>query len=552
MKNKNKVIVVVLCAIFVFSSLTAPVFAQNENITKEESVYVISDANGNVNKKIVSSTLKNTRKGEKIEDKSNLKNVENIKGNEKFDKRLNKLVWTSQGKDITYQGISNKKLPVNIKLTYYLNGERISPANLAHKSGRLKIRIDYSNNTFDNNVFMAVTGMILDYDKVSNVKVTNGKSVEEGENILVVGYGFPGLDESLSMKGIDITNYTEIESDVKDFTMDGTMSYVTNEVFKDINIDDIDSIMDLTSSLEKLSSSSQILVEGSKSLNEGINTLIDKSGTLTTGVNKLNKGAKSLASGGKQLKTGVNNIKSGAETLSGNIDVLSDGINDAKNGAIQLKNGLNTAGSSLNETIKYNEQVLGGIKNTISQLKQTDSNNPLIPNLEQMAATLEQTISNQKLISLNLTSKGDKTLMGGADKLENGLNEIYEGSTQLKTQGSDKIALGANDLINKGINPLIQGSEDLSEGLNTLQQGSDKLIKGIDELEKGSKQLSEGMSRFDKEGIEKLVQAAGSLDNLKVRIHNTIDKADDYNTFSGLSKGMNGSVKFVYKTDSIE
>ncbi|MCR2032645.1 hypothetical protein [Anaerofustis stercorihominis] len=556
MKNKNKIIAGALSSLLVISTFTPSIFAKSSKVTKEESVYVIADQNGNVNKKIVSDTLKNTKKGDKIEDKSNLRDIKNVKGKETFNKTFSKVIWNSEGKDITYQGTSNKKLPISVKLSYYLNGEKVSAEDIAHKSGKLKIRFDYKNTTFNNNPFMIVSGMIMDSKKISNVKVTNGKSVDEGDNTLIIGYGFPGMDESLSMKGVDIPSYFEVSADVKDFTFDGSMSYATNEIFSDIDLSDVDSLMDLTNSLSKLSSASNSLVEGSDELYKGITTLVDKSGTLTTGVDKLNKGAKKLADGSKQLKTGANDIKNGANTLSNKIDTLSTSLKTAKEGASTLKGGLNTAGSTLNQTIAYNEQVKSGIDTMISQLKSADPSNPMITQLETMSGTLDQTIKGQKQISYNLTtssnSGGNPTLMKGASDLQSGLSQIYDGSKLLKTQGSDKIAIGANDLINKGIDPLISGSNDLSDGLNTLQKGSSQLISGINKLQKGSKQLKEGMNQFDKEGISKLVEAAGSIDNLKARLHTTIDKANDYNNFSGISDNMNGSVKFIYKTDAIE
>jgi len=556
MKNKNKIIAGALSSLLVISAFTPSIFAKSSKVTKEESVYIIADQNGNIDKQIISDTLKNTKKGEKIEDKSNLNDIKNIKGKEKFKKTFSKVVWNSEGKDITYQGTSNKKLPFSIKLTYYLNGKKVEAKDIAHKSGKLKIRFDYKNTTFNNSPFMIVSGMIMDSKKVSNIKVKNGKAVNEGDNTLIIGYGFPGMDESLSMKGVNIPSYFEVSADVNDFTFDGSMSYATNEIFNDIDLTDVDSLMDLTNSLSKLSNASNSLVEGSNELYKGITTLVDKSGTLTTGVDKLNKGAKKLANGSKQLKTGANHIKNGANTLSNKIDTLSTSLKTAKEGASTLKNGLNTAGNSLNQTISYNEQVKSGIDTMISQLKNADPSNPMITQLENMSATLDQTINGQKQISYNLTTSSDTgenpTIMKGASDLQSGLSQIYDGSKLLKTQGSDKIAEGANDLINKGIDPLISGSNDLSDGLNTLQKGSTQLISGINKLQKGSKQLKEGMNLFDKEGINKLVEAAGSIDNLKFRLHTTIDKANDYNNFSGISDNMNGSVKFIYKTDAIE
>ena len=371
---------------------------------------------------------------------------------------------------------------------------------------------------------MAVTGMVLDSSKISNIKVTNGKSVDEGENTVVMCYAFPGLNESLSLKEIDIPSYSEITFDAKDFTMDGTMSYVTNEVFKDIDLDDV----------------------------EGINLLIDKSGTLTTGIDKLNNGAKQLASGSEQIKSGANDIKDGANLLSDNISKLSSGIKTTKEGSTKLKDGINTAGNSLGDTITYNEQVLNGLNSTIEQLEKSEPDSPLLGNLKTMQSTLSQTISAQKQIQYSLTNNNEGTLLNGASSVESGLDTLYSSSNKLKTDGSDQIVLGVDKLINQGINPLIQGSKDLDSGLTTLKQGSDKLIEGISALEKGSKELEEGMNTFDKEGIEKLVSTFGSLDNLKARLHTIIENANSYDNFTGLSDGMNGSVKFIYKTEAIK
>ena len=171
---------------------------------KEQTVYVNADQNGNVEKVIVSNWLKNTDKESTLEDNSELNDITNVKGEESYTQGSNgKLVWAADGNDIYYQGETSKELPVSVKMTYFLDGREISAADLAGKSGKVKIRIDYTNNEKDGDVyvpFMVIFGMVLNED-FTNIKVTNGKVISNGNNNMVVGTALPGLKESLQEIG---------------------------------------------------------------------------------------------------------------------------------------------------------------------------------------------------------------------------------------------------------------------------------------------------------------------------------------------------------------
>ena len=172
---------------------------------KEQTVYVNAEQNGNVEKVIVSNWLKNTDKESTLEDNSELNDITNVKGEESYTQGSNgKLVWAADGNDIYYQGETSKELPVSVKMTYFLDGREISAADLAGKSGKVKIRIDYTNNSSRNakingkketiyTPFMMATGMILPTDTFTNVEVTNGKVISDGNNNIVLGIGFPEI-----------------------------------------------------------------------------------------------------------------------------------------------------------------------------------------------------------------------------------------------------------------------------------------------------------------------------------------------------------------------
>lgn len=102
------------------------------------------------------------------------------------------------GKDIYYQGTATEEPPVTQKVTYYLDGKEISPEDLAGKSGKVKIRFDYTNTTsYTETVngekqtvsvpFAAITGLVLG-DGFENIEVTNGKAEVSDSSSVVLGY----------------------------------------------------------------------------------------------------------------------------------------------------------------------------------------------------------------------------------------------------------------------------------------------------------------------------------------------------------------------------
>ena len=181
------------------------------SIGKSETVYVMTDAAGTAQKVIVSDWLKNSEGAETIKDKTSLKDVENVKGDEDYTLGEDgTITWNAKGNDIYYQGTTDAQLPVDISITYYLDGKEISGQDLIGKSGALKIRYDYVNRTskaVDINgttevisaPFAVVTGLIMPDDHFTNIEVTNGKVISDGEKQMVVGMAIPGLKESLKL-----------------------------------------------------------------------------------------------------------------------------------------------------------------------------------------------------------------------------------------------------------------------------------------------------------------------------------------------------------------
>ena len=188
---------------------------------KDQTVYVNADEKGNTDNIIVSNWLKNVSGDSSLTDTTSLKDIQNVKGDETFTQNNDgTITWAADGNDIYYQGTTDAKLPISVKLTYYLDGKEISPTELAGKSGKVKIRIDYENHSQQtmtvngkqesiHTPFLMVTGMILPTDTFSNVEVTNGKVISEGKNQMVMGIGLPGLADSLKLS--DLEDFDELE-----------------------------------------------------------------------------------------------------------------------------------------------------------------------------------------------------------------------------------------------------------------------------------------------------------------------------------------------------
>lgn len=334
---------------------------KDNDADKDESVYLISDANGNVNKTIVVDHLKNKDKKDTLEDASNLSDIENVKGKEKFTQSGDKLTWQAGGKDIYYQGTATAEPPVTQKVTYYLDGKEISPEDLAGKSGKVKIRFDYTNTTSCTETvngekqtvsvpFAAITGLVLG-DGFENIEVTNGKAEVSDSSSVVLGYALPGLKDSLGIKDkdldgdVNIPEYMEMTADVENFSMPAAMTFVVNAsdyVSTDgIDTSDLDDMInDLKDASTQLQDGSKTLAEGTDTLADGLSTLQSKLGTFASGVGTLQSGLKTYTDGVSTLSGGLNTLGNSTGALVSGADKLNSGAGQLASGSATLKDGL--------------------------------------------------------------------------------------------------------------------------------------------------------------------------------------------------------------------
>ncbi len=325
-----------------------------DDIDKEESVYVVADAAGCAKEVIVSDWLKNETGAKTITDTSNLKDIVNVKGDETYTTKGDEIVWDAEGADIYYQGTTDKALPVDMNITYYLDGKEISAEDLVGKSGDVKIRFDYSNKaTYNTTIkgkdtevyvpFTTMTAMMLPTDKFTDVTVTNGKVMSEGNNNIVLGLAFPGLTDSLDLnrdeladKDIEIPEYFEVEAKVNDFKLDMTMTVALSDALSDIHLTDSIDLSSVEESVDDLKDATGRLEDGSQALADGVKTLSDKTGEFSDGAGKLASGISEYTDGASALASGIDTVKNGTSELSAGASKLSDGANTLSAGAKEL------------------------------------------------------------------------------------------------------------------------------------------------------------------------------------------------------------------------
>ena len=515
--------------------------SEDTGFSKEESVYVKADASGNVKKTTVSEWLKNPEKGT-ISDTSELKDIKNVKGDETFETGSNNNVsWKSEGNDIYYQGTIDKELPVDVKVSYKLDGKSISPKDLKGKSGKVEIQFSYDNKSKQTvNVngedvemytpFTMVSAMMLSSDEYSNVSVENGKLISDGDKNIVVGVAFPGLANDLNLKDldmdIDIPETVTITADVKDATVGTSITMASAELMNEFGLDDIDSFDDLQDSIDDLEDATNQLVDGSKeaadgskeladgvgTLNDGAGTLASGAGTLADGVNTLNEKSGTLVSGVNTLASGVGTYTAGVASIAKNSQLISDNMQSLQGGvnkleeqiAAQATQGLGEIKTNINNAKTGVDQINSAITTSLGEGKPGVQG--ILSNASQALTGADVTIDQNDVnvtvnsVSLKNSESVNKIIEDSAlsddekNALKNAINSAItkdnmniEYKVELNENGNSKLNFAqqkiatANGLVTTANGALSQ----LSDSMNTISGGLSALAgeNGIGQLE---------------------------------------------------------------------
>ncbi len=490
------------------SLFVTPIYASetSQDIEKTETVYSVLNDDGSVDKTTVSSWLHGDQGIHNVQETLSLKHVENVKTDEEPIKHGKTYTWNVQENDVYYTGDTTKKLPVDIQITYELNGQTMSAKEMKGKSGHATIRVAFTSNKTaivqsggkSINVHPAIlAGGMIDFDSnhYKNISCSQGKVMSDGSNQILTFASVPGLEDTLTSAGLqslipqfNVSDTCVIEADVTDFDLGSIMIGMTS----DFDLNDLVQGADmssLSSNIARMVDASDQLQDGSKKLFDGTTALktkaqplVDASGsvnelsgalvTLDSGAQRLNGGTHVLADGVKDLYA----IPSGTHQIKAAVDTSTSSQISLKDGAIQLQNGLN----QLNKTV---DQIDENQLDTLS--KQIEGSKQALTNMNTTLTTSKTTLTtmSESLTTASETLAGlkesQKQLSALCTTLVTELSEdqqiIANNNTQIQTKVDDinkKIA-SANSEIDAQVTSLQSAAASLRASKKGGEENAD-------------------------------------------------------------------------------
>ena len=541
-------------------------------VDKAETVYAKANADGTVTETTVEAVLK-ARDGATIPDVAALRDIINKEGDEEYTTGAdNALTWQNSGSAITYEGKSDAALPVTTRVTYYLNGVETAPDDLAGQSGRVRIRFDYTNHTRETVTvdgqeytvcvpFTAITAVILDGDKFSNIEADNGKVMELDGTTAVLGTAMPGLADSLRLtefeplEDTEIPAYFEVSADVTDFSLDFTATILTPSALDDLDTGDLSDLDDLSDTLDDLTDAADELADGTGALADGVQALYDGFHEYADGVQGLNEGAEALADGLTQLYDSGTALVDGANALRDGLSAVSGAVGGMPSG---------DTGSNDEMMAQLNEQLAPVISNygtTVVTDTVTDADLLAALTAAGLTGEQQQAVLGAVGAAMGKALQNDTPAMvqgvagtvSGAimGQLGSGISQLQTGLDQLAS-GSAELARGADTYV-KAVGQVSQGADALAEGSAKLDDASDAMYEGLAELHDGAAELHDGVQEFSDKNTDDLSDDLGTGLRSVVRRLKAVQQAGkNYQTFSGLHNGDTGSVKFIVETAEIK
>lgn len=498
-------------------------------LTKNETVYTILNSDGSVNKTTVNESILNKKNVKEINDYTVLDNIINLSSGSEYSKNGKNLTWSLNDSNILYKGTTNKSLPISVKVTYKLNGEKKELKDILGKSGNVEIIIDYTNldkHTVNVNgtkttmytPFVVVTGTYIDNKNNSDIKVTNGKTYETAGKTFVSMISTPGLIESLG--GSKELNEVKISYKTTKFELNSIYSVVMPKIVDKSILSNFDKLDPIYSKFSELQTNMDLIVSSSKELKDGTsllkNTLNNSIGNLTT-ENLLTKEKKDLIS--SSAVDGVN--KTFTEEYVNN---LSESV--WKEVEASMANGDDVLEAKVKDILVNYLTEVGLLRDYV--------------NCETGKAVVsmggEMTSEQQGSCALVLADKAlpyFKTLTNEvssyvAEKVSKSVSASVSKNVALETAKSVSVNVSAsvtNQLLTetkKSLNELYLGITKIDDGMNALYNGLDK---------------------YNKEGINTLSNALNNAKTMEEKIKTLVNLGSEYDSFAG--SNIDSDTKFI-------
>ena len=578
-----------------------PAFAAGKSsFSKSETVYAVMNGDGSIKSTTVSEHLYSASGLANVTDKTTLTDIQNTESDAEFTQNGEELVWNTNDTDVYYKGNTDKALPIDVKVTYALDGQEAALEDIIGKSGHLTVTVNLKNNETDTvNVngkdrtivtpLITAVGVILGGD-ASNVTAEHGMIESAAKSSVAAFVTLPGVKDSLSGLLPDEVNSIEdylqdtvtVEADVEDFTCPQVMvaCATSTAALGTDNVFDLSSINDLTDGINQLNDAMSQLMDGASQLVDGTSQLAGGVLALLDGANTLNNGAAALDDGLGQLTNGL-------DTLSANNAALNAGAQQVADGVLASANKTLKEGGLIDEDMTWSnyEAVIDNIL-TMNDKTLAAGRKKMVRTIWEQAPSfkdsqldlalyLSATKTNHDLeAALKLMQNFDASMLTGALEMVTNADAKNTAKAELKYQVENsqdmadvralKTSLSQIQFFVSSVNQYTagvqtaadgahsakDGSAQLAAGTKTLYDGVNTLNTGAGQLNDGAGQLNDGLNQFNEEGISKLTGALDQdqLHGLKTVLDEMTDRLNDYTSFAGAPDDAESSVKFVYKT----
>ena len=578
-----------------------PAFAAGKSsFSKSETVYAVMNGDGSIKSTTVSEHLYSASGLANVTDKTTLTDIQNTESDAEFTQNGEELVWNTNDTDVYYKGNTDKALPIDVKVTYALDGQEAALEDIIGKSGHLTVTVNLKNNeTGTVNVngkdrtivtpLITAVGVILGGD-ASNVTAEHGMIESAAKSSVAAFVTLPGVKDSLSGLLPDevdsIEDYLQdtvtVEADVEDFTCPQVMvaCATSTAALGTSNVFDLSSINDLTDGINQLNDAMSQLMDGASQLVDGTSQLAGGVLALLDGANTLNNGAAALDDGLGQLTNGL-------DTLSANNAALNAGAQQVADGVLASANKTLKEGGLIDEDMTWSnyEAVIDNIL-TMNDKTLAAGRKKMVRTIWEQAPSfkdsqldlalyLSATKTNHDLeAALKLMQNFDASMLTGALEMVTNADAKNTAKAELKYQVENsqdmadvralKTSLSQIQFFVSSVNQYTagvqtaadgahsakDGSAQLAAGTKTLYDGVNTLNTGAGQLNDGAGQLNDGLNQFNEEGISKLTGALNQdqLHGLKTVLDEMTDRLNDYTSFAGAPDDAESSVKFVYKT----
>ena len=555
---------------------------------KEETVYAKADASGEVRSVTVECVLHYGGEAGVVEDVSDLEDIKNSEGDEEFtQERDGALFWEDHGEKIRYEGTSSRELPVTVSISYELDGKAVSPEQLAGRSGHLRMRFDYQNNSATTVTgvrsgskeetetcvpFLALTVVMLPEETFSSVEATSGRLLRMGDQSVFIGYALPGLTEYLRLqdykltKELDIPLYAEFEADVEDFSLDFTSTIVSNRLLdelKDADLNDLDdfavSTDDLSAALSKLATGARKLATGAASLQDGLSQYAD-------GVAGVSDGAKGLSDALNGMRDQFSGAQADMNELLASLSASNSpsDLSSLLAALNELTSALSAFQAQLDSAESYPALVGGkvagaqsalssassGIASLLADPDLTEAQKQALSSVSSGIQSAQNELSGISGLSSDAFASGIESLSAAADKLSRqaaAAKATPEQLQQLQALLSETSALCA------GVSSLAQSASALAEGAAALNESGAGIRESSEAFTEALKSLSSGVSKFRNAGVSELSELGGwRLRSLLTQLRAMRLADEGFDSFSGRAEGRTGTVRFIIETDAIE